>query len=114
MIRRPPRSTLFPYTTLFRSRQRPYAGPVNPASVPAGRPFPDTGMDFGSAFRFGMPFFRPIKDHDTRVQLLENISYARGDHFIKAGAEWNRTETDQTFIGFGNGRFIFDGVTGFE
>src|SRR6267378_4789747 len=23
MIRRPPRSTLFPYTTLFRSRQRP-------------------------------------------------------------------------------------------
>src|SRR3712207_8841289 len=26
MIRRPPRSTLFPYTTLFRSRHRPAAG----------------------------------------------------------------------------------------
>src|SRR5437588_7736590 len=26
MIRRPPRSTLFPYTTLFRSRARPTAG----------------------------------------------------------------------------------------
>src|SRR2546422_5942168 len=26
MIRRPPRSTLFPYTTLFRSYQRPDAG----------------------------------------------------------------------------------------
>src|SRR5688572_32271710 len=26
MIRRPPRSTLFPYTTLFRSRLRPQAG----------------------------------------------------------------------------------------
>src|SRR3712207_9380069 len=25
MIRRPPRSTLFPYTTLFRSRDRPQA-----------------------------------------------------------------------------------------
>src|SRR5260221_6208736 len=25
MIRRPPRSTLFPYTTLFRSRNSPYA-----------------------------------------------------------------------------------------
>src|SRR3989442_2871804 len=25
MIRRPPRSTLFPYTTLFRSRTYPYA-----------------------------------------------------------------------------------------
>src|SRR5258708_21758986 len=24
MIRRPPRSTLFPYTTLFRSRQQPH------------------------------------------------------------------------------------------
>src|SRR5438045_5386686 len=26
MIRRPPRSTLFPYTTLFRSRGDPFAG----------------------------------------------------------------------------------------
>src|SRR2546421_5307792 len=31
MIRRPPRSTLFPYTTLFRSRDR---SAVRPASVP--------------------------------------------------------------------------------
>src|SRR3712207_8233356 len=31
MIRRPPRSTLFPYTTLFRSRLRPLEG------VEAGR-----------------------------------------------------------------------------
>src|SRR3712207_7614488 len=30
MIRRPPRSTLFPYTTLFRSQQRP-------DSTPSGR-----------------------------------------------------------------------------
>src|SRR2546430_7435969 len=30
MIRRPPRSTLFPYTTLFRSH---YAGPVRPQDV---------------------------------------------------------------------------------
>src|SRR5687768_18060272 len=27
MIRRPPRSTLFPYTTLFRSRPLPYRAP---------------------------------------------------------------------------------------
>src|SRR3712207_8945611 len=32
MIRRPPRSTLFPYTTLFRSQQDPYAAyNLNPA-----------------------------------------------------------------------------------
>src|SRR5256885_11235776 len=28
MIRRPPRSTLFPYTTLFRSRARSYDAPA--------------------------------------------------------------------------------------
>src|SRR5256885_6933851 len=28
MIRRPPRSTLFPYTTLFRSRDRPWDASV--------------------------------------------------------------------------------------
>ena len=91
-------------------RPRPYDGPINPAT---GRPFPDTGMDFGSAFRFGMPFFLPIQDHDTRIQALDNISYAKGDHFFKAGAEWNRTETDQTFIGFANGRYIFASVSSF-
>src|SRR3712207_7151120 len=30
MIRRPPRSTLFPYTTLFRSEPRPAAGHPDP------------------------------------------------------------------------------------
>src|SRR2546428_12569834 len=34
MIRRPPRSTLFPYTTLFRSIDRPVGGPRHGA-VPA-------------------------------------------------------------------------------
>src|SRR2546426_1703952 len=32
MIRRPPRSTLFPYTTLFRSPQFVRALPINPAT----------------------------------------------------------------------------------
>src|SRR2546430_5779285 len=54
MIRRPPRSTLFPYTTLFRSRRR--AGdPGSPGQPGAGDPqvppvrhrpdhLPDTGL----------------------------------------------------------------------
>src|SRR2546425_11242248 len=40
MIRRPPRSTLFPYTTLFRSerlRQRPLRSPVREALRRADR-----------------------------------------------------------------------------
>src|SRR2546430_16220563 len=33
MIRRPPRSTLFPYTTLFRSRAAALAGPLGSSAV---------------------------------------------------------------------------------
>src|SRR3712207_6932353 len=40
MIRRPPRSTLFPYTTLFRSR-RPCGWPPRPSR--RGRKAPDAG-----------------------------------------------------------------------
>src|SRR5260221_4741412 len=34
MIRRPPRSTLFPYTTLFRSSREPSSSSWNPSSRP--------------------------------------------------------------------------------
>ena len=92
-------------------RPRPYSGPPNPAS---GRPFSDTGMDFVNGFRFGMPFFIPVKSYDTRVQALDNISWVRGNHIFKTGFEWNRTAEHQTFIGFANGRFIFNSVSGFQ
>src|SRR5574341_1569652 len=39
MIRRPPRSTLFPYTTLFRSRERRAAMTANDGTALAARPF---------------------------------------------------------------------------
>src|SRR2546430_6886705 len=35
MIRRPPRSTLFPYTTLFRSREPRKPGTCNPIQQPS-------------------------------------------------------------------------------
>src|SRR2546426_3140436 len=37
MIRRPPRSTLFPYTTLFRSRRLAFARRADDRDVLAGR-----------------------------------------------------------------------------
>src|SRR2546426_9319475 len=40
MIRRPPRSTLFPYTTLFRSTPRPFHRPYSTPCSPAPRPPP--------------------------------------------------------------------------
>ena len=70
-------------------------------------------MDFDHGYRFGMPFFIPVDYYDTRVQLLNNVSLARGGHLFKAGVEWNRVESAQTFIGFANGRYIFGSVEGF-
>jgi len=100
----------FRFQLAREDRPRPYGGPLIPGQ---SRPFPDTGMDFGNGFRLGMPFFLPVKSYDTRVQVLDNISWVRGNHIFKTGVEWNRTAEHQTFIGFGNGRFIFNSVSGF-
>jgi hypothetical protein len=91
-------------------RPRPYNGP-NAAGQ--DRPLPDTAFDFGSSYRFGMPFFIPVEYYDTRVQFNENVSYLLGGHSIKAGAEYNRVNSVQTFLGFANGRWIFDSTAGF-
>ena len=91
-------------------RPRNYSGPKIPGQ---DRPFPDTGVDFGGQYRFGLPFFIPVKDHDTRFQINDNVSLIHGAHSFKVGMEVNRTSTTQTFIGFANGRYIFDSVQGF-
>ena len=102
-------SNEFRFQYARENRPRPYEGPVNPST---GRPFPDTDVSF-TGYRFGMPFFLPVKSYDTRIQILDNISFVKGNHFFKVGAEWNRTEENQTFIGFGNGRIAFSSVDGF-
>ncbi len=99
-------------------RPRPYDGPRSAAlgtnRVDAGpRPFPDVAMDFANGYRFGMPFFLPIAYYDTRMQLLDNMSIARGDHFFKAGFEYNKVHSIQTFVGFANSRYIFASVPAF-
>src|SRR2546426_11956812 len=59
MIRRPPRSTLFPYTTLFRSRDRHVFGVVAVAGVDdfLGRP---DGVREGGALVQGCHHRRPV------------------------------------------------------
>jgi hypothetical protein len=101
----------FRFQLAREDRPRPYSGPLIPGQ---SRPFSDTGMDFASGFRFGEPFFIPVKSYDTRVQALDNISWVQGNHLFKTGFEYNRTAEHQTFVGFANGRFIFNSVTGFE
>lgn len=91
-------------------RPRPYTGPNVAGQT---RPFPDTAFDFGSRYRFGEPFFLPIEYYDTRIQFNDNISLIRGRHTFKAGAEFNRVSSVQTFIGFANGRYVFGSTDGF-
>ena len=90
-------------------RPRDYDAPT----LPGGRDFPDTGIDFANGFRLGRPFFIPVVYNDTRVQLLDNITVSAGNHLFKVGAELNAVKSNQTFIGFANGRVIFGSVTGF-
>src|SRR5213076_2300103 len=104
-------------------RPRPYTGANNhlgdttgvSSIFGSGVPFHDTDVDPLHSLRFGLPFFLPIRDdHDTRVQLLDNVSIARGNHLFKFGGEWNRTSTTQVFVGFAGGRMAFTSVHGFE
>src|SRR3712207_7356152 len=75
MIRRPPRSTLFPYTTLFRStRHLPPLPRLAVGSDPAGKPRPAVPV----RYRTRRP--RPWDDSDRKSTRLNsshaNISYA--------------------------------------
>jgi hypothetical protein len=90
------------------NRPRTYTG-----SLVNGRPLPDTAFDFGNSYRFGMPFFIPVKYYDERYQLNDNLSILRDTHAYKAGIEYNDVVSAQTFVGFANGRYIFSSTDGF-
>jgi outer membrane receptor protein involved in Fe transport len=92
-------------------RPRPYNGPNVPGQ---NRPFPDTGFNFVNSYRGGMPFFIPVEYDDDRLQLVNNVSYLMGDHSLKAGFEFNDVTSSQTFVGFANGRYIFNSFDGFR
>ena len=71
-------------------------------------------MDFADGFRIGLPFFLPIDPgYDTRIQLVDNLSFLAGDHLLKVGVEYNHTGVGQQFIGFANGLYKFSSVDGF-
>src|SRR5689334_24209586 len=73
MIRRPPRSTLFPYTTLFRSLVSPKAS--TEALFLARELF--TGLDWTGAFQVVMGEEAPLDRKSTRLNSSHSsISYA--------------------------------------
>src|SRR3712207_7963524 len=87
MIRRPPRSTLFPYTTLFRSRM--IGDATEGTGATRGRPQGEggAGVDRGERHAFGVSLQQPGRLHlqhevrsdrkSTRLNSSHaNISYA--------------------------------------
>src|SRR3712207_8505600 len=83
MIRRPPRSTLFPYTTLFRSRFRgirhraawaePGVLPNQPANLPAHLLL---DADFRKGFAFLRPYglsFERSEEHTSELQSRQYL-----------------------------------------
>src|SRR5258706_16397418 len=61
MIRRPPRSTLFPYTTLFRSLQQARPHPGQP------------GVQFRLDLAQGGPRVLRSEEHTSELQSLTNL-----------------------------------------
>src|SRR3712207_8736656 len=75
MIRRPPRSTLFPYTTLFRSRRRLALRPATVTSVQRAGPLPERKLHAAARLRVELHDLPDRKS--TRLNSSHaNISYA--------------------------------------
>src|SRR5436309_11798870 len=74
MIRRPPRSTLFPYTTLFRSTGRYRYGPSSMSSM-----ISSTRLRFSSSSRLARPHHTAparnprSEEHTSELQSRENL-----------------------------------------
>src|SRR5258707_8151612 len=96
MIRRPPRSTLFPYTTLFRS-DRPIGAAERETDLhhPVPRRFPDLAGNRG----------RPEDRKSTRLNSSHaNISYA----VFCLKKKTKQSNYEVTSINDLNGRKLFD------
>src|SRR2546430_11575332 len=82
MIRRPPRSTLFPYTTLFRSKVR-VSGPRAESLTVAPRPVcPKPGVTLTRSrvgplqltnARVGHPGYKRSEEHTSELQSQSNL-----------------------------------------
>src|SRR2546430_6424571 len=74
MIRRPPRSTLFPYTTLFRSRSSLPWSSTSSAAVSSSAPWSPVhgGRRFGRSLPPTLPG-RRSEEHTSELQSQSNL-----------------------------------------
>src|SRR2546428_1791295 len=113
MIRRPPRSTLFPYTTLFRSLGKVTdfgfqtgglgINPVNPQLE--GFPYLNLGL---LGVTIGIPDGTTGQFNNT-FQALDSFSKIAGRHTLKMGGEVRYIQINERNTYAQNGFFSFDG-----
>src|SRR2546425_9761942 len=79
MIRRPPRSTLFPYTTLFRSTQRPPNRRFSSATSPGSSLVPLKTSTMSAGARSSSPdivlVFKGTKRSEEHTSELQSLAY---------------------------------------
>src|SRR2546427_12991235 len=101
MIRRPPRSTLFPYTTLFRSRLPPSRAPLGPRRHhrgPEGNPVSSSGLH---AILLGLL-------HRVRI-LRHRAAVVRGNSRLAARGPAERHAAELTRFQLGSGSLLRGG-----
>src|SRR5947209_4118737 len=82
-IRRPPRSTLFPYTTLFRSEHKPVSTENRPVDTTTARKKKETEGVF--VVNKGTATFRPVKVGIAGDEYFEVLDGLKEDETIVAG-----------------------------
>src|SRR5687767_15606766 len=79
MIRRPPRSTLFPYTTLFRSKRQPYVrrhtrfgsnSTTSSIHQKMSKSKDQAAVDSASGQEGSIAFFNRSEEHTSELQSL--------------------------------------------
>src|SRR2546421_3673658 len=107
MIRRPPRSTLFPYTTLFRSlfKARDTDGGLLPLGIVQPRVVPHVELLDGNSLHAEVleRLFRRIEDVARRENLGERCLRLAGPdavHRRDLGCDYHTPRADVVFQGF--------------
>src|SRR2546430_16118073 len=99
MIRRPPRSTLFPYTTLFRSQGRRAAHALLLTALPLDRRRPDNaGGPLRAGTRGGSGSGRPVRWWRGGTTSHVATPSATGHRFVRSEEHTSELQSQSNLV----------------